>query len=54
MIAEKNSQARESPKYKSDRYLFSVFESREVSHPCFKKRTRSVFSFRAECQHIIC
>ena len=38
VIADKKRQARESPKYKSDRYLFSDFESREVSHPpCFKE-----------------
>ena len=54
VIADKKRQARESPKYKSDRYLFSDFESIDVSHLCFKKRTWSVFSFLAECQHIIC
>ena len=53
-LQTKKGQARESPKYKSDRYLFSDFESREVSHPCFKKRTGSVFSFLAEYQCIIC
>ena len=44
-LQTEKGQARESPKYKSDRYLFSDFESREVSHLCFKKRTGSVLFF---------
>ena len=53
-LADKKRQARESPIYKSDRYLFPDFESREVSHPCFKKTIRPLFSFLVECQYIIC
>ena len=45
MIAGKKGQARESPKYKSDRYLFSDFESREVYHPCLKKNNTVGFLF---------